>query len=168
MQNAPHPLTLIRLSPDHDLAHGAALRLAAQLAHILNTDDGLPPGLRRPADLSPETAEGVLSFTTKWCLERTARFFALVLPNETVVGALTLSHIDLEKKTAQTGYFLSSAHKNERLELQAATLGCDFAKSLGITTISSSIADKDSTLQTILERAGYSVEIRDGRIMVRF
>lgn len=156
------PFALVRLSPTPEVDHAAACALAGRIADILNTDEGLPDGMRRPAHLPPETAEGVLTFTRQWCLDRDAQYFALVADGRTVAGMVTISRIDPASRTARLGYALASRYHGGESRVLAAAFAS--AHDLGVRELSTTWSGQD-TEQALWQRTGRRVELRDGRLV---
>lgn len=149
---------LVQLAPDQGIGIEAADLLAAQVADILNTDDGLPEGMRRPPHLPPETSEGVLAFTTDWCRTHEAEFYAIVLPGEVVAGAITLSHIDLVDRQARSGYFLATHHQGRGYEVRALSSLFDLCRSRGLRRISSRVPETDTVTRGVWQECGFTIE----------
>ena len=155
---------LVRLAPNQDVGVEATDLLAAQVAHILNTDEGLPEGMRRPSHLPPETSQGVLSFTMGWCRDHSAEFYAIVLPDGVVAGAITLSHIDLADRQARSGFFLATPYQERGYEARALSLLFDLCRSRGMLRVSSRVPEADTVIRRAWQDCGIPLEIDPNQI----
>ncbi len=158
MKTYPSSLELVRLAPEHEGDRETALQYGAQLAEILNTDEGLPLGIRRQADAPPETAENILSFAKEWCREKNALFFAVVLDGDVVAGSISLSHIDAETLSARTGYFLASKYQGRGYGEEALSQLLEIARHHALRTVSGSIPKANIASRKIWERCGATVD----------
>jgi len=143
------------LAPDSSEQGDAALGYAAQLAKILNEDAALRPGIRPEANRAPETAESVLAFAQKWCFEKGAQFFVIVLNRDLVLGSISLSHIDRESRTARTGYFLASRHQGKGYGTLALAHLLNHARLKGLKTVSARLTASPAASRRIWEKSGF-------------
>jgi len=157
-------LKLVRLAPDPEENPALITNYAAQLAHILNTDRGLPQEYILPQEAPNETAESVLTTAESWCRERNAKSFMIVLENGTVVGAISLSHIDYGSHSARVGYFVTSLLQGRGLGTEALVKLLSIAHELRLRMISASIATDNNASRRIWEKSGASVEFNDSGV----
>lgn len=146
---------LVLLAPDPIGEAGIALRHAAQLAELLNGDEGLPPGIRRKEERPPETAESVLSAARKWCLERNASFYGIVLDGRLVIGSISLSHVDPWNRTGRTGYFLGSRYQNRGYGTLALARLLGLARDQGLEAVSGTALASEPASRRIWEKSGF-------------
>lgn len=159
MMADPPALELIRLAPDPIGEPETALRHAAQLAELLNGDEQLPPGIRRKEERPPETAEGVLSAARKWCLERNASFYGIVLDGRLVIGSISLSYVDPRKRTGRTGYFLGSRFQNQGYGTLALAGLLVLARDQGLEAVSGTVPESEPASRRIWEKSGFPLRI---------
>lgn len=155
---------LVRLAPDQDVGIEATDLLAAQVANILNTDEGLPEDMRRPPHLPPETSQGVLAFTADWCRAHDAEFYAIVLPGEVVAGAITLSHIDFVNRHARSGYFLGTPYQGRGYEVRALSSLFDLCGLRGLRRVSSRVPETDRATRRAWLECGVTIEADSGQV----
>lgn len=134
-------IRLLRLAPDCEADNESALRYSGHLATILNTDDGLPPHVRRAEGAPFITDERFLSYTQSWCREKSALSFAVVNQEDCAVGLITLSHISPTKGTARTGITLSSRHAGRGIGAAALSQLLIIARNLGVREVSGEIPE---------------------------
>jgi RimJ/RimL family protein N-acetyltransferase len=157
-------LQLICLAPEPECEPKQALHLAAGLAALLNFDEELPVGIRRPPGSPLETAESVLSFAKKWCLGRNARFHAIVLDNETAIGSISLSHIDILAQAARSGYWLGSAYQGRGYGTEALSKLVAIARECGLKRLSATISVENEPSKRIWEKLGAHIREDGGRV----
>lgn len=164
MNTASSFLKLVLLAPVPEGSLESALHLGAQLAGILNTDESLPPKMRRLSGAPLETANGVLSFAREWCLERSALFYAVVLGGDVVVGSISLSHIDARAHCARTGYFLAGKYRGQGYGIQALRHILGVARTHGVRRVSGSIPEANVASRRIWEKCGVPIEFGENEI----
>ncbi|HSV28920.1 MAG TPA: GNAT family N-acetyltransferase [Candidatus Omnitrophota bacterium] len=159
----PTELSLIRLAPEPQCGHDVALRLAGDIAELLNFDEGLPKELRHPPDAPLETAESVLSFTREWCLPRNAIFHAIVVGGR-AIGSISLSHVDTVEGTARSGYWLGSAHQGRGYATQALGTLVAIARESGLARLSATIPADNERSRRVWEKLGAVVDSDGGKL----
>lgn len=152
-------ISLFRLAPEPEGSEELALRYASHLADLLNTDTGLPEAIRGPSSRSDETPEHFLSYVSKWCKAKRALNFAVILDGEIAIGNMSLSHIDIEAKTARTGCFFSSRHEGVGYAAYAFAKLIETARNLGIKSVSGDILDIAIVASSIWESCGAKIEM---------
>ncbi|MBF0326528.1 MAG: GNAT family N-acetyltransferase [Alphaproteobacteria bacterium] len=156
-------ISLVRLAPEPECNLGLALRFAANLAAILNFDDKLPDGIRHSA--APlETAESVLSFTKAWCLNRNARFYAIVMDGGAAIGSISLSHMDTTAGTARSGYWLGSAYHGRGYGTEALSQLIAIARDCGLKHLSATINSDNEPSRRMWEKLGAQFRDEGGHI----
>lgn len=163
MSNA---IRLVRLAPDHDGDHAAALRYGCQLAALINTDEGLPQAVRR-AEGEPFLSDSeFLTFTQSWCREKAAVSFAIIDGTDTAVGLITLSHINKVVGHARTGIILSSRHAGRGIGAIAFSQLLSFARNQGVKCVGGDIPEAQSAPPAIWTSVGAVVRLdEDGDIV---
>lgn len=158
-------LGLICLAPEPECESKQALHLAADLAALLNFDEELPEGIRRSPGAPLETAESVLFFAKKWCLGRNAKFFAIILDNETAIGSISLSHIDIAAQAARSGYWLGSTYQGRGYGTEALSKLVAIARKCGLRHISAKINTENEPSKRIWEKLGAQIQDDGGSIL---
>ena len=157
-------LMLVKLAPDYEVSFDIALGFSAQLANILNTDDGLLFGNIRQQNGSPETAESLLSFSKEWCLQKNAETFVIVLEGNVVIGSISLSHYDEQLKCARTGYFIASEYQGKGYGSGALLQLVNMARVRGLKKVSATIPSSKIASRRIWEKCGVIIEFCDDEV----
>lgn len=158
------PLSLIRLAPEPECELDLALRLATDLAAFLNFDEKLPKGIRHPPGVPLETGQSVLSFAKEWCSDRNARFYAIVIGDETAIGSISLSHIDTAAQAARSGYWLGSAYHGRGYGTEALSKLLAIARDCGLKHIAATISTDNEPSNRIWEKVGAQIRHGGGHI----
>lgn len=156
---------LYRLAPEPEGNQQHTTRFGEQLAEILNWDQGLPDSVKRRETATPLSPGNFLEYTRKWCLEKSAQSFAIVRHKDEAVGLLSLSHIDLEKKTARTGMFLASNCVGLGIPVQAFFLLLKQAKTLGIKQVSGAIPELENIGAEFWRHIGATIDFESNQIV---
>lgn len=165
MYNDHSRISLFRLAPEPEGSEEVALRYANQLSELLNTDTGLPESIRGSSSRTDETPEHFLSYVRGWCITKRAINFAVLLNGETAIGNMSLSHIDLEAKTARTGCFMSSRHEGAGYAAYAFAKLIETARNLGIKSVSGDIPDIALVESSIWEKCGAKIEMDKAEVL---
>ncbi|MBF0267245.1 MAG: GNAT family N-acetyltransferase [Alphaproteobacteria bacterium] len=165
MNNDHSRISLFRLAPESEGSEELALRYASQLSDLLNADTGLPESIRGTSSRSDETPEHFLSYTSEWCKAKHALNFAVLLDGEIAIGNMSLSHIDIEAKTARTGCFFSSRHEGVGYAAYAFAKLIETARNLGIKSVSGDIPDIAIVESSIWEKCGAKIEMDKAEVL---
>lgn len=157
-------ISLVQLAPDPAPASLLKNRYAEDLAVLLNKDEELGRSLGRSRHSSEETASTVLSHAQTWCDRNTAIFFAIVLDQASAIGTISLSHLDLQKRSARTGYWIGTRFQGHGYAGAAFHRLIAFARSLGVGAIVGQIAADNHASRRIWERNGADI-MRDGAML---
>lgn len=157
-------IRLVRLAPDCEGDIKSALRYSNHLATILNTDQDLPPHVRRAEGAPFITDEGFLSYTQSWCREKSAQSFAVVNQEDCAIGLITLSHIDAAKGTARTGITLCSQHAGRGIGAAAFSQLLIIARNLGVRKVGGDIPEADAARPEMWARCGATVKFGQGEL----
>lgn len=151
-------LDLVCLAPEPECEMARALHLGADLAAILNFDDGLPEGIRRRPAALLESAESVLSFTRDWCLKRNATFYAIVINGTTAIGSISLGRIDPETRSARIGYWLGSPHHGRGYGTEALAKLIAVARERGFRRLSATIRAENEPSKRMWAKLGALIQ----------
>ncbi|MDK9722431.1 MAG: GNAT family N-acetyltransferase [Rhodospirillales bacterium] len=157
-------ISLFRLAPEPEGSEKLALRYASHLSELLNTDTGLPESIRGTSSRRDETPEHFLSYVSEWCKAKHALNFAVLLDGEIAIGNMSLSHIDIEAKTARTGCFFSSRHEGVGYAAYAFAKLIETARNLGIKSVSGDIPDIALVESSIWEECGAEIEVSEREV----
>lgn len=151
-------LSLVCLAPEPECELDMALHLAGDLAALLNFDEKLPRDIRHPSGALLETAQSVLSFTKEWCLGRNAKFYAIVIDDETAIGSISLSHIDIAAQAARSGYWLGSLYQGRGYGTEALSNLVAIAREFGLKHISATISADNEPSRRMWEKLGAQIQ----------
>lgn len=126
-------------------------RYIGHLVNILNDDHKLAKTLSSNND--PITPDQFVEHNKKWIEKTNSKLFAIVFNHE-AIGSISLSHIDPENKTAQIGYWLSSNHWGKGYGSLAFALMLEEARSIGISTVTSTIKKDNSPSKVLWSKHG--------------
>lgn len=116
------------------------LQSAEEMVSLFSSDEILRKELG--LNTTEFSAEDEFEFVMDWSRKKNAEQFAIRYGDE-LAGMISLSHIDLENKSARTGYWIGSEFRNKRICTEAFRLILGLAKSKGIEVLESDI-DKDN------------------------
>lgn len=154
-------ISLVQLAPETFPAPSQMLRYAEDVANILNEDEELGRVLGRTKHSHEETAPTVLEHARKWCDKHDAIFFAIVHGQEAAIGTISLSHVDLQSRSASTGYWIGTRFQGHGYGGAAFHRLVAFARSLGVRSLFGQVAAANYASRRIWERNGAEIA-RDG------
>lgn len=111
---------------------------ANQLAEMLSKDEVLRADLGMDASNRP-TADDVLQELADWCPPRRATTYA-ILTGDRAVGTISLSHRDLDSRSARIGYWVGSRYRCRGYATKAFAAVLAQAASEGIMSVSATVA----------------------------
>lgn len=152
--NTSTPIRLVLIAPEPEGEAQPARPHGVELARILSTDHALAQSLGHPLPTSPIESVPFLQETLRWCAERKAVSFAIVLENGAAVGQFSISRIDGEHQSARFGYFLASAHWGTGVMTQAFALALDEARSRGLRRVCGFVPTDSSASHRLWSRHG--------------
>ncbi len=120
---------------------------------MLCEDEILRADLKLGPDFKPDSFK-VLKDLKSWCASRNAVTYAIILSNRTTVGTISLSHIDMTEKTARIGYWIGSNYRSRGYCSSAFRLVVNRAVELGISKLSSTIAEENINSKRIWDKHG--------------
>ncbi|MCK5132022.1 MAG: GNAT family N-acetyltransferase [Candidatus Sabulitectum sp.] len=126
---------------------------AVQLSSMLCNDDILRADLNLGADFKPDSID-VLKDLENWCESRNAVTYAVLLHNKTVVGTISLSHINSEEKAARIGYWIGSRYRSLGYCSRAFKLVVNEAVERGIAKLITTIAEDNIHSRRIWDKLG--------------
>ncbi len=116
-------------------------------------------------DSDKPTADDLLEKLKGWCRSRNAVTYIVLLNSMTVVGIISLSHINKEQKTARIGYWIGSRYRSKGYCTRAFQLVINEAVNRGITKLTSTIAEDNVHSRGIWDKlGGCTVEGDRGRL----
>ncbi|OJX71911.1 GNAT family N-acetyltransferase [Magnetospirillum sp. 64-120] len=154
-------ISLVQLAPEQFPASSQLHGYAEDLANILNEDEELGFALGRTKHAPKETAQTVLAHARKWCVKHDAIFFAIVNDQRVAIGTISLSHMDLQSRTASTGYWIGTRFQGRGYGGAAFRNVVAFARTLGVRLLSGQIGAANHASRQIWERNGAEI-VRDG------
>lgn len=158
-------VSLVQLAPEPFPAPPQALRHAEDLAKILNEDEELGLALGRTQHVPKETAQTILAHAQKWCGKHDAIFFAIVHDQQAAIGTISLSHMDMQSRTASTGYWIGTRFQGRGYGGAAFRNLVAFARTLGVRLLSGQIGAANHASRRIWERNGAEI-VRDGATLM--
>lgn len=130
---------------------------AIELSYMLCNDSILRKDLGFGENDKP-LADDVLKDLEKWCRSKNAVTYAVILNNRTVVGTVSLSHINSEEKSARIGYWIGSRYRSQGYCSRAFKLVVNEAVERGIAKLITTIAeDNTHSLRIWNKLDGYAV-----------
>ena len=167
MMNTSRPVRLALIAPEPEGRDQLAQMYGAQLAKILSTDIRLAQELGHPLPERPIEGDQFIQETTEWCAGRNAVSYAIVLGDNSAVGQLSISRMDVAQGSARVGYLLASAHWGAGIMTQAFALALDEARSRGFQTVCGFIPTGHAASQRLWSRHGAVAEQREGSSFMR-
>lgn len=133
------------------------------LVNILNNDSMLLYALGSKKN---KISEGTFTdYNKKWCKSRNAEIFAIVL-DDIAIGTISLSHQDLDKHTAQIGYWIGSKYWRNGYTSEAFFQVLNIARKKGIKCVSATIKKDNLPSKKVWEKYGANIRLVDDRYNV--
>jgi len=140
---------------------------AESLAEFLRDDGQLRRDLGIRAPDRPEGSE-VLAKVKRWCEQTNSVSAAVVVPNQGVVGLISLSHVNAKERSARIGYWTASSYRGRGYTKEAFCLMLQLARREGIRTVSAKIDKANlSSLRIWRHYGAAEQEVADGKIECR-
>ena len=136
---------------------------AEELAQILNMDIKLKNAMG--CKIVKTTGNEFITFCKNWARKQKADMFVIIL-DKVAIGSISLSHQDVNKRSARIGYWISSNYWGNGYTSQAFSLVLGFAKLKSIQYICASIKEDNLGSKRIWVKNGAKVELLNNRYNV--
>ena len=139
------------------------MRHAEELAQILYKDIKLKNAMG--CHIVKTTGNEFITFCKDWASKQKADTFVIIL-DKVAIGSISLSHQDVNKRSARIGYWISSNYWGNGYTSQAFSLVLGFAKLKSIQYITASINEDNLASKRIWVKNGAKVELLNYRYNV--
>lgn len=114
------------------------------------------------SDVNVPSAADFFQKTKEWCRKCNAITYSILLDSHTVIGTISLSHIDTDQKTARIGYWIGSSFRRYGHCSKAFGLVLDEAEYRGLQKVNATIVNHNAASKKIWETyGGYPSRILD-------